>query len=145
VGAGRKAEILPGVLEQLALLPVPEVSVHNTGYRHEMKIRVPDGATVEMYFDRSNSGRTLSVWGHRRNSLLKEWDEKKVQAMVISHLVPRESGSYEAQMLRELRRYSLPVPAILDPIVREIHKTYVKEMGGEDLERRVAEAAVMSA
>ncbi len=78
-------------------------------------------------------------WGNRRNSLLKEWDEKKVQAMIISHLVPRQSNSYEAQLLRELRRYSLPIPAILDPLVREIHKIYVKEMGGDDLERRVAE------
>lgn len=136
----RKKPVLPEFIEQIAQLEDMDLKVTNQGYRHDLMVRIKTHE-IRLMLNKSNSGRSFQLFGAGVNSGIREWDPAKIQSIIMSLLVRGTSESRMAQLLRELRANpSAKLPKMVTEIVATIGSVYVKEMGGDDRQRRIAEA-----
>lgn len=82
----------------------------------------------------SNSGDTCGM-GARRMTYFKEWDEAKVASKVVFEYYARASSqpksSYEASILRELRRSAPALPPAVAEVVARVRELYAAARGGD--------------
>lgn len=139
------APVLPGLLEKIKHFVGYRVDVQDLGYRCELHIHDASGSRdIEFLLDVSNSKQTFGI--HKMQSpvsryYLNQWDSAKVQAVIIWTLAhSTEPKSAEKRLLKEIRQTPEgTMPALVIDIEKMFYDTYVKKMGGDDLQRRVAE------
>jgi len=136
----RKKPILPEFLDRINQLDDIRIQVMNQGNRQDLLVHVRTHG-FQLMLDKSNSGRSFQFYGHGVNTGLQGWDAAKVQSIIMNLLVPGTTKSQTAQLLRELRSDpSVKLPKMVTKIVAKIYEIYIKEMGGDDRQRRIAEA-----
>ena len=142
MSAPRKNPILPGFLEKVEQFCSDyEVKSKSVGYRHEIHTIDPNGSRdILLEVDASNSKRTVGIHGGSIRVYLREWDVAKARSIAIWSLVhSNEPKSHQTILYKELGQYHGKMPNIVEMLVTELHQAYIKEMGGDDYQRRVNE------